>query len=913
MNWTGGRLSRHSGRRGGNLVSVQKQHFAKARTNLQNGNRKTSPIKLAFFDRYQAPRASSASRQRGEPLDTPRQSGESRAQDWRPKASTQNRARSRNCSQATEERRRSSLKNETHHAEPSVSVAGDIAFLHEDQARSGRHSPFFLIKAEEDEDGLYDGPSLPGEQHQRSPPNSPLQSFSAPKEPLPFEERKRKLLAETDWVGTSRTHPIQLQFPVAGARRDIGKRRKMNDEDQKRRAEPPRHPYQPLISERLGPESGLIPPHFLADYHRGRDQWDIGDQALSIHIGQQQQTSQTTSLWSGIHTSPTGRVQRSSSEVMLLDEVEDAERALRAQTLLEASRVSYKSRLQAAHTPSVRHNAITTRDSPRYDAIRLFDRTSSESYAGLSPSSGHVAQQNSDPSNLGEKPSSGGDTKASGRIVPCSVAATLGHLQSHGGSHTGARKVTADASSQSTEMSDYGSREVIELPDLPEPSSRSDDAKDAHQQAVPQSRLDSKRLIFRSPPRPGSVKDTKDNGTPELANSQLVSSILADAGTQEDEEAVPAPDDVAWRDWLAIPTASTSNGTINSQGPRTQSRSDTTDHESKPTRIHSEDPIIADRSSPQIRGDEPPHIVAKVHEPTQNQGPLESALSNAQIDVQRTKKPQPVPKPVNQDELWMKFVFGDDYENEENLFNTTIDSRETSPPRHDHEKATINSNSSMIAQASSAPVPNQPKQPKETIQPSSDRAIQAAQFLFSDNDSSSLLSTHLPTKPPLVSNFSSDNKPETHAQPTTPSEHATQASMHVNNSSSITTSPSLQPSSLANASMKNHDPAITSSPDPLQQPPSSSTTPSTKRQKILFTKPTPFVGTRKKGNEAFHIGRNIVSKDSRKVNVRLNNNIAKKSRNPSTRLKDIYDLPSSENRQSPEVEDEEKEESIEDD
>jgi hypothetical protein len=39
MNWTGGRLQRHQKNAGGGVASRQKQHFAKVRSQLQNGSR----------------------------------------------------------------------------------------------------------------------------------------------------------------------------------------------------------------------------------------------------------------------------------------------------------------------------------------------------------------------------------------------------------------------------------------------------------------------------------------------------------------------------------------------------------------------------------------------------------------------------------------------------------------------------------------------------------------------------------------------------------------------------------------------------------------------------------------------------------------------------------------------------------
>ncbi|OTA98819.1 hypothetical protein M426DRAFT_28090 [Hypoxylon sp. CI-4A] len=75
MNWTEGNLSRHSkGRRRNELLARQKQHFAKVRNNLPQGNKKQSPISISFLDahnlRGSVPRNESSNR-RSQPQPPP--------------------------------------------------------------------------------------------------------------------------------------------------------------------------------------------------------------------------------------------------------------------------------------------------------------------------------------------------------------------------------------------------------------------------------------------------------------------------------------------------------------------------------------------------------------------------------------------------------------------------------------------------------------------------------------------------------------------------------------------------------------------------------------------------------------------------------------------------------------------------
>ncbi|KAI9705078.1 MAG: hypothetical protein M1836_006861 [Candelina mexicana] len=923
MNWTGGRLSRHSGKRGGNLINIQKQHFAKVRTNLQNGTRKASPLKLTFFDRYHTPRVSTSPHSKRESLERPTHRQGKSFPDRRLEATTRTDVRGRKSSRESQRLYRGSLGPGAPSSAPSLGGADEVGFLLENLAQDGKQSSFFLVKTEEDEGGLYDRLSPQDEQDQRSPKNPPLQKVSANKQPLPFEQRKRKLLEEPDWVGTSRSRPLQLKFPAVGARPEIGKRRRINKEDLKRRAEPPRRPYQPLISERHGLEGGLFRPNDLANPREGQDIWDIEDQALSIHIGRQHQTSQTTSQWSGIHTSPTPWVQRSSSESMLLDREETADGTIWERTPRKDHGVTYTSRLDGDNTRLILSNTSAEAELSRKDSFRSFSQASSGSYDSLSPESKRNAPHRPYSSNLDEESFSDREIGSSGHgfIVPRPMAATLGHLQSDGGAppdatHLAIEAFQAHASSHHSEIIEHGSRDDLEVSIPPESRSRLHDADNISAKlgvTKPQPR--SNRLIFRAPLPCSSMDDSNNEGL-DMDNSQFAPSAMADAGSQDDEDVVPAPADLAWRDWLSIPAASTSHGTINSQDCRTQSHSGPTDQGSKPAGMSSKMPMIAEDSNLGTRrGRElaTTQIVAKGDEPSIQQKPLiNPALIGAEVDGPCKLKPTTAPKPVNDDEIWMKFVFGDSDANEDDLFNTAIDDKDTSQDRHDHYKATISSNSSMIAQASSAPVPHRLQQPHPHIFPSSDRAIEAAKFLFSDFDSSSLLSANLPNRlsnpenPSMDESCTSDPDPKPNLQPSSQSGPLTQISMYPNLSSTSTTSPSPQASSLDQASMQNHDPATTSSPDPIL-----ATSPSVRRiqrQKIVFTKPAPFVGRRSQDSEAFHIGRKVIGVKAGRIGIGSRTNKKKNTRSTS-----IYDLPESEDQDEQVGEEEEDEEGIEDD
>ncbi len=912
MNWTGGRLSRHSGKRGGNLINIQKQHFAKVRTNLQNSNRRASPLKLTFFDRYQAPPRASTSRHRRDSLEERNPNHERSGRES--KAAIQTHVRSRNKLPSSHKPQQGSAAPGTPRPGPSSGVADETVFLQETPARDDNQSHFFLVKSEVDADQLYDEPSPQYEKHQRSSSNPPLQRVPANKSPLLFEQQKRKLLEQPDWVGTSRTRPVQLQFPAAGARREIGKRRRINDEDRKRREEPPRRPYQPLISERLEPESRLIRPNYLADLPSGHNEWNFGESAISIHIGQQPQTSQPTSQWSGIHTSPPGGLQRSSSELMLLDQEEAAEGPDNGQISREYPRRTYKSRHHTDYRsgPSAGFGSTTLAPSEK---SALFSEVSGHGHVNLSPKIRQVRK--SFPNTLEEQPSFSKAFKKHAPIRPLSVADALGQSRFSGGdrshsSYSVASELSLHASSLQSETHEQDSRGDGDHSGLPESALEPREVSQHTENVFPmEARPKLNRLIFRPPLPSRSNSEDSDKENQNEEDVQLASSAMADAGTQEGEGLVSAPEDVVWRDWLAIPAASTLRSTYNSQESTALSRSESLGSGRESARSRSQEPVatndtlseklINSNTTPEDKELAPQMNQAIISPPTKP--PLDPITPSEQAKAPDRTEPKPAPKPVNQDELWMKFVFGNDDNNEDNLFNTALDTTESPQRQNGLDNPTIRSDSSMLAQASTAPISNQPAQPHPTLQPTSNRAIEAAKFLFSDYDSS-ILSTCVPGRPSSVEKSSSGNITNNYPQPTTPSDPMTCTSIHANPSS---TSPSFasQPSSLAQASMQNHDPAITSSPDPLLLATSPPNYHRTQRQKIVFTKPPPFIGKRSQESTAFHIGRKVIGGE---VGSALRGGTEKKR----GRMKSVYDLPESEDGHEGEEEDEEME-GIEDD
>lgn len=212
MNWTGGSFARHS-RNNGNaaLIRRQKQHFAKARTKIQNGSRPSlSSLKLSFAhhrsnrDPFGAHADSSWNRQMSASRYNNRRPGEV--------ASEVGRARWPGPETITP-----TQKESVDHRAPLP--VREI----EHQQEAEHANPVFQVKAETVKilDGLYD---------EASPQPSGVRSTSDQCRLVhggTLEEQKARLLSKDDWVGTNITGPLKIKYPAVTDRSNIGKRRKL--------------------------------------------------------------------------------------------------------------------------------------------------------------------------------------------------------------------------------------------------------------------------------------------------------------------------------------------------------------------------------------------------------------------------------------------------------------------------------------------------------------------------------------------------------------------------------------------------------------------------------------------------------------------------------------------------------------
>ncbi|KAJ8062541.1 hypothetical protein OCU04_009069 [Sclerotinia nivalis] len=217
MNWTGGRLQRHSGkssRGAGALTNRQKEHFAKVRANLRSGGQRNPPKQWLIFDRIPV--------------------GQSQGQSSKDHAnSMRNHEHTPRQEMERSEIRPGRWDDRKEYNEYSTSHL--LQREPQDIRANARSSSVEIIqRSSKPDDDLYNATPPPlriKREHIASsaardiPQNYELQEPSEKS----IEEKVRKLLSQKDWVGLSLRRPPQLKVNGPKNDPDIGKRRKITD------------------------------------------------------------------------------------------------------------------------------------------------------------------------------------------------------------------------------------------------------------------------------------------------------------------------------------------------------------------------------------------------------------------------------------------------------------------------------------------------------------------------------------------------------------------------------------------------------------------------------------------------------------------------------------------------------------
>ncbi|TGO55422.1 hypothetical protein BCON_0092g00050 [Botryotinia convoluta] len=216
MNWTGGRLQRHSGKSsrgggGGALTKRQKEHFAKVKANLRTGSKENVTTKWTIFDNIVVEKPHRQSF--GNHIESVKNS---------------------ECS-LRQERGRNEVEREhftdlyTYNDLTPTPLCREFQDKHTNNRSS---SVEFVQRSSIADDDLYSATPPPlrikREHAASSELRDDLQNYEA-REAIEqsMEERRRNLLNQKDWVGLNIHHLPKLKFNQPRHDEDIGRRRKV--------------------------------------------------------------------------------------------------------------------------------------------------------------------------------------------------------------------------------------------------------------------------------------------------------------------------------------------------------------------------------------------------------------------------------------------------------------------------------------------------------------------------------------------------------------------------------------------------------------------------------------------------------------------------------------------------------------
>ena len=311
MNWTGGRLQRHSRNSAGKSLNyTQKQHFAKVRSRLQTGQRAVSPLDFALLHAVRDAREGRESRTESRSESRPkRQKTLSEYASTAPLANRLNAMKSRQVSLGR------GTGKELHHRSMRPKPASAGSGSRAQDAPSADHRPSRISNATAREQ-INEFHSHRHEVASRSKPESNRRDACPTTQPLvgnsqaagsqSLEDKRQSLLQQGDWVCTAITRPLRMNFLSSNNREKVGRRRRISTEERTRRILPISRRVRPSIRDGLLPQAG-----------------DWGHQGcredISVRIGGQVHGSQRTTLPGVPEVLSQSQHHSMSSESMLLD------------------------------------------------------------------------------------------------------------------------------------------------------------------------------------------------------------------------------------------------------------------------------------------------------------------------------------------------------------------------------------------------------------------------------------------------------------------------------------------------------------------------------------------------------------------------------------------------------------------
>ncbi|KAF2140736.1 uncharacterized protein K452DRAFT_50648 [Aplosporella prunicola CBS 121167] len=211
MNWTGGRLQRHSGNKGG-LTKRQKQHFAKARTQLQNSTHRpsSSPFRPIFLQPGGIAESDILSSHQSQRPPKTLDQYDALAPITQRLSSLKPRHRTRNSDAGNNAARDRAARPPDSTNKRQTDISADIAAVSRNWANVGRESPRLREQ----------GAHRRGETKTRHPTG--IENEDA------LEREKKRLLANSDWVGLAPSKPLHMRFGSSKEKERIGKRHRID-------------------------------------------------------------------------------------------------------------------------------------------------------------------------------------------------------------------------------------------------------------------------------------------------------------------------------------------------------------------------------------------------------------------------------------------------------------------------------------------------------------------------------------------------------------------------------------------------------------------------------------------------------------------------------------------------------------
>lgn len=840
MNWTGGRLQRHSRNSGGkSLTNIQKQHFAKVRTRLQNGPRAVSPLDFSLF--HAAQDRHEDTRLKEEDARLERQPKRQRTlREYDSTAALANRLSSMKPRLTSHRRGLSSQLR------PSREPA-ERRYPHSHHGEAAKRAPITMpaITIREGVDDLYDDND---EEEPEQYPQSSRRSTSftlPPRNPTvlehkTLEDQRQSLLEQEDWVGTAIIRPLKISFPTSKNRDKIGRRRKINEEDRIRRAAPPRQVYEPLLREQLDAHS------------RGWDDPGLGED-ISVRIGGQFHGSQRITL-RGVEDAIFGSQHDSgSSDSMLLDREDayygeqggwDLSRRNNLAGNQSQQRVSedslWPSRMSLA-AQSIRSDS-TGADS---DLILMADKLPPKLYDLRDDQDGRALK---DLGNIFQS----GDLQ---HAQKCSQSSSKRVTQLHQRPAHHKERAT-----ETTHVFTKGNANDS-LPNHNAESFMSNEiAADSRTiyGAPPIEKIEPMRLVFGSTPPLASTAHTSENGGRGNHGTQAVRSTVAEASDDMEDPIAKGSDDMDWEKLVGLVETPKVDRDVNSSFQGADSSGEVT----RLKRTNLQEPL------------DPSLDISGAPQKQQHYKILEvgDQLTAVAGDKSLSK---PTARLQTDDEIWMKFleIGGDDEENDEqDKISEEGHSLEGRRSLDDSRKPLSYRRpvtESILAHASStsisSPLSNAQFASDKTDSPHKRSTTQSLVVSQASSVPSLIATAHTSSPDPLTAG--------TYVAPST-------AAATIHSSSNISLEPP-STSTAPTARTQPQQPPQSSSPDPLtttspsmhlthpHHPRTQQTT--TNHQKILFTKPTPFTGRHASTTtstpygykEPLHLGRNITGASSR--------------------------------------------------